>query len=101
MRLKELRENSKMTQQELAVIIGTTNQTIANWENKKSEPDILTLKKLSSLFKVSIDYLLENNVSDRKLMDVRTDLKNLNRNQLLDIIEKQLDLIDQYSKENG
>lgn len=58
--LKKMREFKGITQAELANVLGITQQAVARWERNKSEPDADTLKRLSKFFKVSIDYLLDN-----------------------------------------
>lgn len=57
-RLKELRKEKKLTQKELADIIGTTKLTISNWENGKHSINSNKADKLSSFFDVSVGYLL-------------------------------------------
>lgn len=57
-RLKELRKQSGLTQQQLADIVGTTQQNIAFWETGRQRPKQPSLIKLANYFNVSIDYLL-------------------------------------------
>lgn len=57
-RLRELRNNKKLTQEELAEKIGVTRGTYAHYEINKRQPDYETLKKLSDYFNVSLDYLI-------------------------------------------
>ena len=59
MRLKELRISKKLSQSELAKIIGVSGQTILNWENGIYEPKINQLIALSDYFNVTVDYLIE------------------------------------------
>ena len=60
MRLKEARKAKNMTQKEVASLIGVNQNTYSYWENGKTKIDDKTLKKLSNIFDVSIDYLLSN-----------------------------------------
>jgi len=57
-RIRELRTKMKVSQNELAAIIGVTQQAISAYENNLREPDLGTLNKLASYFGVSLDYLL-------------------------------------------
>ncbi|WP_238886356.1 helix-turn-helix domain-containing protein [Clostridium sp. YIM B02551] len=57
-RLKELREDKKMTQENLANYLGVSRQTISGYELETSEPSITNLIKISDMFNVSLDYLL-------------------------------------------
>jgi len=59
-KIKELREKKGLTQGKLAELLGLSRSTIAMYETNNSNPDYETLKKLSALFGVSIDYLLGN-----------------------------------------
>jgi transcriptional regulator with XRE-family HTH domain len=56
--LKNLRNQNKKTQQNLADFLGITRQGYAKYENEDAEPDINTLKKIADFYGVSIDYLL-------------------------------------------
>lgn len=60
MRLRELRNKHKLTQKEIAEKLGITQFTYSNYENLKTQPDIQILKDLANFYKVSLDYLLEN-----------------------------------------
>ena len=56
--LRKAREEKGITQQTLAENVYVTRQTISRYENGERYPDIVTLKKLSSVLGVSTDYLL-------------------------------------------
>ena len=60
-RLKELRQISKMSQYELSAKTKLSQQTISKYENGTREPDISTLKQLDSIFNVTVDYLIGYN----------------------------------------
>lgn len=57
-RLKRLRQRHKMTQHDLAEILGVKPSTIANYESNRNEPAFDKLIVISTYFNVSIDYLL-------------------------------------------
>ena len=56
--IKKLRLSQGMTQEELAEKMFVTRQTISNWENGKSQPDLETLSVISSLFEVDPSVLI-------------------------------------------
>ncbi|MBR7021601.1 MAG: helix-turn-helix transcriptional regulator [Lachnospiraceae bacterium] len=58
-KLKEARAESKMTQEQAAEALGVSRQTISNWENEKSFPDIVSVVKMSEMYHVSLDCLLK------------------------------------------
>ncbi|MCR5793148.1 MAG: helix-turn-helix domain-containing protein [Lachnospiraceae bacterium] len=64
-RLKQLRQKNKLTQGELAAILGLKPTAISNYESKRNEPSFERLIALSKHFDVSCDYLL--GVSDTYL----------------------------------
>lgn len=57
-RLKELREESKLSMKELAAIIHASDAAVSNWENGVNEPKISYVIALANYFKVTADYLL-------------------------------------------
>lgn len=57
-RLRELRKEKHLTQRELAQYLGLTANSICEWENRRSEPSISSLLKMSVLFETSIGYLI-------------------------------------------
>ena len=60
MNLKQLRKSKRLTQQEVANFIGISQNNYSYWENGKVKIDNQSLKKLSELFNVSVDYILGN-----------------------------------------
>ena len=60
--IRNLRTVSSMTQTELGQRMGVIKQTISNWEKNISTPSIDAIVKLSSIFNVPTDYLLESGV---------------------------------------
>ena len=57
-RLKKIRSDNNLTQEELANKIDTTRSNIANYENDRNMPSLEILERLSKLFNCSLDYLL-------------------------------------------
>ncbi len=56
-RLKELRIENNLTQQQLAKELNVSGNTIHSWETDKQEPSMTALLKISNIFNVSLDYL--------------------------------------------
>lgn len=59
-RLSDLRRKKGLTQNEVSELLNVRQGSYSNWENGKREPDIEMIKKIARLYKVSTDYLLEN-----------------------------------------
>ena len=56
--IKRCREHAKMTQAELAIMLGVTEMTISNYERGEREPSIDNLKKMADIFGVTVDELI-------------------------------------------
>lgn len=61
-RLKILRSEANETQESISKVLHVSRQTISNWENERSYPDIEMLIKLSDYYNVSLDQLLKEDV---------------------------------------
>lgn len=57
-RLRELIDKNNLTLPELAIQINTTRQSIGQWKNGDTVPNIIMLKSIAEFFNVSADYLL-------------------------------------------
>lgn len=53
------RLNKNMTQEELAIKLGITQDSISLWEKGKRLPDTQYIIELCKIFEISADYLLE------------------------------------------
>lgn len=58
-RLLRLRNQSSLTQEELAERLDVSRQSISKWELNKTLPDVDKLIQLSEMYQVSIDYLIK------------------------------------------
>lgn len=80
-KLKDARANAGLTQEQVAEKIMVSRQTISNWENGKSLPDIISIMKLSDLYQISLDELLKG---DSKMKEkIEKDVKIANGNKRL------------------
>ena len=61
--IKARRKQLELTQAEVANQLYITRQTISNWEQGKSYPDLTTLVKLSDLYQISLDSLLKEDTN--------------------------------------
>lgn len=64
--IRKFRNEMHMSQDELAQRIFVSRQTISNWENDKSYPDIKSLLMLSELFRISLDNLIKGDIDTMK-----------------------------------
>ena len=68
-----------LSQEELAEKIYVTRQTISNWENDKSYPDIHSLLLLSSTFHISLDQLIKGDITTMKEEISKEAIQKFNR----------------------
>jgi len=62
-RLKNLRKKYQLTQKELAEKLGVSPAAIGLYEQNRRTPDIELIRKIANIFKVSTDYLINDNYS--------------------------------------
>lgn len=68
-KIKEARTNAGLTQEQVAEKIMVSRQTISNWENGKSLPDIISIMKLSDLYQISLDELLKGDTKMKEKIE--------------------------------
>ncbi|MCI5942948.1 MAG: helix-turn-helix transcriptional regulator [Ligilactobacillus animalis] len=83
-RLKELRNQKNMTQDELGKVLNVSGKTIGTWERDSRQPNIETINALANYFNVSTDYLLGRKEDSKTAND-----------------DKQVDLTGIGQKEDG
>ena len=76
--IRKYRNAQELSQEELAEKIYVTRQTISNWENEKSYPDIHSLLLLSSVFEISLDQLIKGDIEIMKREIDREEVKKFN-----------------------
>ena len=90
-KIKAARLEKKLTQEQVAEYLGVSRQTISNWENEKSYPDIISVIKMSECYDVSLDYLLKGEQTMKTYYDYleeSTDVvkSNTNRSRIITIL---------------
>lgn len=58
-KIRSARTGAGLTQEKAAEALGVSRQTISNWENGRTYPDIVSVIKMSDLYQVSLDHLLK------------------------------------------
>jgi transcriptional regulator with XRE-family HTH domain len=87
--LTKLRKRNNITQIELANLMNVKQYVISSWETGRSEPNISQIIKLSDIFKIPTDYLLDR--------DIITASSDNEFNRVIENINK--DIKDDYTKE--
>lgn len=78
-KLKNARIEAGLTQEKAAEKIDVTRQTISNWENEKSYPDIISVIALSDLYSVSLDELLKGDQKMAEHLEESTNVVKSNK----------------------
>lgn len=89
-RLKKLRTEKRITQEELGRKVNVTKVSISGYENGNRSPDTETLQRLADYFEVSTDYLLGRtqnqysaelpNLTEKDKNDIARDLEKIINN---------------------
>ena len=64
--IRMYRQEAQLSQEELADRVYVSRQTISNWENDKSYPDVNSLVLLSEVFHISLDKLIKGDIDVMK-----------------------------------
>ena len=91
-RIKQLRKEKDLTQEEFGKIFGIVKSTVSLYESNKSTPDDEIKKKIAEYFNVSLDYLM--GASDIRNPYSNTNIKSANEDQLPDDFETPEEAID-------
>jgi transcriptional regulator with XRE-family HTH domain len=62
-KLKNLRKQKGLTQEDLARLLGTANSTVSMYERGARVPDIDTMRRIAEIFRVDMNYLLGHSAS--------------------------------------
>ena len=78
-RIKKHREKQNISQDELALKIFVSRQTISNWETSKSYPDIKSLTMLSNIFHVTLDDFIKGDIEEMKKIVSKEKIEKFNK----------------------
>ena len=77
--IKKYRQEVQLSQEELADRVYVSRQTISNWENDKSYPDVNSLVLLSEIFQISLDNLIKGDIEVMKDVIQKEEIVKMNR----------------------
>ena len=77
--IKMHRHEAELSQEELANRVYISRQTILNWENDKSYPDVNSLVLLSEIFQISLDKLIKGDIGVMKEVIQKEEIEKMNR----------------------
>lgn len=83
-----IRKEQQLTQEKFGELFHVTRQTVSNWENEKSYPDLQTLVDISNRFNISLDTLLKE---DSKMVAA------IDRERVLGTLKREKSIIDFFT----
>ena len=84
--LKQARAAAELSQEEIAEKVGVSRQTISNWENGKSYPDIACVLALSDAYNITLDSLMKGDSKMIRHLEESTNVTKSNRQVVASII---------------
>ena len=77
--IKKHHQEVQLSQEKLADRVYVSRQTISNWENDKSYPDVNSLVLLSEIFQISLDNLIKGDIEVMKDVIQKEEIVKMNR----------------------
>lgn len=110
-RLRELRKNKNLSQEQLGSILNVSANAVYSWEVGKTQPSIETIKQIAEYFDVSVDYLFDFTLDDADSMETLKKIlqdagmwdyeTNDVSKEYADILCRQIDILRQYKNKDN
>ena len=95
-RIKKYREKQNISQDELALKVFVSRQTISNWETNKSYPDIKSLTMLSNIFHVTLDDFIKGDIEEMKRIVSKEKIEKFNIMSYIFLVEMLIVIFSAY-----
>ena len=95
-RIKKYREKQNISQDELALKVFVSRQTISNWETNKSYPDIKSLIMLSNIFHVTLDDFIKGDIEEMKRIVSKEKIEKFNIMSYIFLVEMLIVMFSAY-----
>ena len=95
-RIKKYREKQNISQDELAMKVFVSRQTISNWETNKSYPDIKSLTMLSNIFHVTLDDFIKGDIEEMKRIVSKEKIEKFNIMSYIFLVEMLIVMFSAY-----
>ena len=82
----KLRREKRISQEKLAELLGISRQTLSNYENDITSPDLMQAKKVTEVFDISLDELIGNNTLSSKISSTERLIKKQNKDTKIILI---------------
>ncbi|TCO79098.1 helix-turn-helix domain-containing protein [Marinisporobacter balticus] len=96
-RLKELRVEKNLTQEELAKIFNTGKASISHYESNRRMPDAHSIEKFAEFFSVSTDYLLgRTDIKSPSNDEIKIETKAYHNLNIGGLAEEDISKVEEY-----
>ena len=95
-KIKTHREKQNISQDELALKVFVSRQTISNWETNKSYPDIKSLTMLSNIFHVTLDDFIKGDMEEMKRIVSKEKIEKFNIMSYIFLVEMLIVMFSAY-----
>ena len=73
--IKKLRKDMRLSQSDFASILGVKQNTVSNWENNKSFPDLETIEQISEKLGIESQYLIYGKFTEKNYRKLLTNIE--------------------------
>lgn len=96
--LSKYRKMNNFSQEELAFQLGVSRQTISKWEQNKVVPNINQVKKLSGIYHIDLDVLVDDDQIMKEIKEVmnNTNFKNVDNVDWTNVWSKKYPVLGTY-----
>lgn len=88
-KIQDLRKNEGMSQEQFAEKLNVSRQSVSKWESGQSVPEIDKIMQISSMFKVTTDYLLKD-ISQEESQCVRDEAANCQKKEIVNTMQERV-----------
>ena len=101
-KIKDLRKQTNISQEELAEKLGVSRQAVTKWESDAGLPDIINLKSIATLFNISMDELLDykKEILGEVILEEKYSLDGIKKEGKARCKEEQY-IVNKFSKATG
>lgn len=98
--LSKYRKMNNFSQEELAFQLGVSRQTISKWEQNEVVPNINQVKKLSEIYHIDLDVLVDDDQVMKEIKEVmnNTNFKNVDNVNWTNVWSKKYPVLGTYQE---
>lgn len=98
-KLQKLRKEKGYSQEQLADLLEVSRQSVSKWESGLTYPEMDKMLMLCKIFNVSLEYLTNDDITDKGTTDKEKNSINSIFSNILDMINKSVEMFKQMTKQ--